>query len=77
MPCAVIQLTASAGTVTNIIQADAAKDYPPQIGAILVNLPDGVNVESGWTWDSVNGFVAPPAPPPLPDVPDVPEPPVS
>ena len=60
MSCAVIQLAASSGLVTNIIEADATKDFPPALGTILVNLPDGVNVEANWTWDSVAGFIAPP-----------------
>lgn len=63
MPAAVIKLTASSGAVTGIIVADATRDYPPEIGSILVNVPDGMGVSQDWTWDSVNGFTPPPTQP--------------
>ena len=59
MAAAVIQLTAASGTITNCIVADADRDSAPP-GSILVNIPDGISVGHGWSWDSVNGFISPP-----------------
>lgn len=52
----------TAGTVTNVIVADADKDYP-SLGSVLVNVPDGVAADTGYTWDSINGFQEPSIPP--------------
>lgn len=56
MRAAVIKLSAVTGTITNVIVADADKDYPPDKTSILVNLPDDHPAGQGWTWDSESGF---------------------
>lgn len=57
MRAAVITISSAAGTVSNIIVADASRDSVA--GAILVDIPDGTDVGEGYFWDSAIGFTAP------------------
>lgn len=56
MKAVLVKLSAVTGTVTNVIVADANRDFPPDKTSILVNVPDDHPVGQGWTWDSQNGF---------------------
>lgn len=57
MPRAVlVKLSAVSGTVTNVIVADAKKDFAPDKYSILVSVPDDHPADVGWTWDEINGF---------------------
>lgn len=72
MRAAVIKLSAVTGTITNVIVADADKDYPPDKTSILVNLPDDHPAGQGWTWDSESGFTHVEVAPKLKQIEDVP-----
>ncbi len=53
MRCAVVE--ESTGKVLNIIMADPEVD-DPEIGTILVVIPDGHMADHRWTWTDADGF---------------------
>jgi len=63
MPCAIINC--SDNSIQAVIMALPSDPVPDGyvVGSILVDCPDGCN--STWTYDPINGFVAPPPPIPV------------
>jgi hypothetical protein len=44
----------NSGIVTNLIVWDGVTPYNPGPGNILVEVPAGLNVDIGWTYDGTN-----------------------